>query len=179
MVFEVGDFVLLKNSRQRVGQVKSFEPKFNGPFVVKRVMNKYNFEILNPQDNKTQVVHYDRLIKYKMKKIVKNVAFDDNWRQNRMRLALLIQRNNGNVVVEDPIGEEIPIVHSAETIAEYLELQFSGNEEREPAESETTNESHHSNTTVLHSQHDVVNSNFNRLDEDDEIDEDKEMDSLG
>lgn len=125
-----------------------------------------------------------------MRKIVKNFdqeAFDDNWHENRMRLASLIQRNNGNVIVEqDPIGEEIPIVHSAETIVENLEPQFSGNEEREPAESETTNEEsplertvfEDSNTTILHSQHDDFNSNFNRLDEDHEIGEDEEMGSL-
>ena len=121
MVLEVGDFVLLKNSRQRVGQVRSFEPKFNGPFIVKEVVNDWNFKIINPQDNKCQVVHYDRLTKYKMRKIVKNVVnFDqeklnDDWRENRMRLALFIQRNKP-VGGRDrsPIGELIPIIHQAD-----------------------------------------------------------------
>lgn len=98
MIFNVGDFVLLKNSRQRVGQVKSFEPKFNGPYVVKKIISDFNFEILDPQDGKTLVVHYDRLIKYNMRKNT-NVAvnfnqevLDDNWQENRLRLALFVNR---------------------------------------------------------------------------------------
>ncbi|CAF1030452.1 unnamed protein product [Brachionus calyciflorus] len=127
MTFNVGDFVLLKNSRLRVGQVKSFEPKFNGPYVIKKVISDFNFEILNPQDDKTLVVHYDRLIKYNMRKTPNEVInfnqelLQDSWHENRMRLALFINRKKNSTTQQVSDQEQIlnnePIISNANELA--------------------------------------------------------------
>ena len=62
--FAVGDLVLLQNTRQVVGHVRSFEPKYAGPFVILEKYQDLNFKIENQQSGKTQVVHYNRLVKY-------------------------------------------------------------------------------------------------------------------
>ncbi|CAF0871115.1 unnamed protein product [Brachionus calyciflorus] len=85
MSFNVGDFLMLKNLRQRVGHVKSFELKFSVLFAIKKVINDFNFEILNPQDNKTKVFNYDSLIKNNISKPDKETlnfshnVLEDTW----------------------------------------------------------------------------------------------------
>lgn len=62
--YKTGDFVVLVNSRKTVGQVRSFEPKYIGPFEVIRLIGDTNYELIDPKTGKTIVVHYNRMAKY-------------------------------------------------------------------------------------------------------------------
>ncbi len=56
--------VLLSNNRQKVGEVRSFVPKFTGPFQIKRLVNEANYEIVNLGTGVSSIVHYNRLVKF-------------------------------------------------------------------------------------------------------------------
>lgn len=65
--YKTGDFIVLVNSRQTVGHVRSFEPKYIGPYEIIRQVNDTNYEIIDPKTGKTSVVHYNRMFKYKVR----------------------------------------------------------------------------------------------------------------
>lgn len=127
VIFEIGDFVLLINSRQVVGHVRSFEPKYMGPFVIKKKINECNYEIVNTENQKIQIVHYDRMVKYNMRRSVKNLEnfnqeqLDDDWRQKRSQTALIVRRlkeaknptnaNQAGVLDDIEIQSGVPIVN--------------------------------------------------------------------
>ena len=62
--FKTGDFVVLDNSSKTVCQVRSFEPKYIGPFEVVRLIGDTNYELIDRKTGKTIVVHYNRIAKY-------------------------------------------------------------------------------------------------------------------
>jgi len=64
-IYETGDLVVLANTRQVVGHVRSFEPKYIGPYEVIRKTGEANYELLDPKTGKTNNVHYNRMSKYK------------------------------------------------------------------------------------------------------------------
>ncbi|CAF1017288.1 unnamed protein product [Brachionus calyciflorus] len=67
--FNIGDLVILVNSRQRPGQERSFEPKFIGPYKILEQVTDVNFKIVDVNNQKsTLVVHYNRMRKYNERK---------------------------------------------------------------------------------------------------------------
>jgi sulfur carrier protein ThiS len=85
--FEVREWVLVVNERNKTGESKSFKQRALGPFEVLEVFNDVNYRIKSVESGKEYVVHYNRLRKYKCrfgmeaqmeqkvsKKKVKNVA---------------------------------------------------------------------------------------------------------
>jgi hypothetical protein len=63
-----GDLVPLVNMRVEPGQSKSFRVRALGPFKVLKAFNDVNYEIVSLDSNKTQVVHYNRLRPYTMRR---------------------------------------------------------------------------------------------------------------
>ena len=64
--FAVGDRVLLFNPAIKLGQNKKFAPSYVGPFTITEQLNETNFEIEpDEQNEKTQIVHQNRLKRYK------------------------------------------------------------------------------------------------------------------
>ena len=51
----------LEDSIKVVGHVASFETKLIGPYQVVKQMDLVNYEIMDPQTQKTQVVHVNRM----------------------------------------------------------------------------------------------------------------------
>lgn len=114
--------VLLVNSRQVVGHVKSFEPKFIGPFVIRRKINQVNYEITSLVNSKTQIVHYNRMIKYNSRNLTssfKNLVsldVEDEWRLVRSKAAVFVNSqasrkeklslDQENPQVNEPDGNE-------------------------------------------------------------------------
>lgn len=70
--FLIGDYVLLSNERQKVGESRSFTPKFLGPFVIIDHYNSVNYVIEDLVTRKTQAVHFNRLKPYKMRAGIAN-----------------------------------------------------------------------------------------------------------
>ncbi|CAF0947830.1 unnamed protein product [Brachionus calyciflorus] len=67
--FDIADLVILVNSRTRPGQVRSFEPKFIGPYKILEQVTDVNFKIVDVNNQKsTLVVHYNRMRKYNERK---------------------------------------------------------------------------------------------------------------
>ncbi|RNA42462.1 hypothetical protein BpHYR1_020042 [Brachionus plicatilis] len=98
LICEIGDFVLLINSRQVVGHVRNFEQKYMGPFVIRKKINECNYEIVNTENQKIQVVHYDRMVKSKMRRSEKNLESSNqeqlhhDWRQKKSQTGLIVRR---------------------------------------------------------------------------------------
>ena len=63
--FKPGDLVRLVNERSLLGQSKSFRIRACGPFKILKQFNDVNFTILSLENNKTQDVHYNRLLPYR------------------------------------------------------------------------------------------------------------------
>lgn len=61
--FQVGDLVKINNTGKSVGLVKSFMPKFIGPFQITRILGDLNYQ-LESANLKTQIVHYNKLSKF-------------------------------------------------------------------------------------------------------------------
>ncbi len=66
VVFEVGEFVKLKNFRVRPGKSKAFEAKFLGPFKIIKQTGDLNYKLL-AADGSTQVVHYNRMSHFNLR----------------------------------------------------------------------------------------------------------------
>jgi len=63
--FEVREWVLVVNERNKTGESKSFKQRALGPFEVLEVFNDVNYRIKSVESGKEYVVHYNRLRKYK------------------------------------------------------------------------------------------------------------------
>jgi hypothetical protein len=64
VTYGTGDLVVLANNKQTVGQVRSFEPKYVGPYRVIRKVGDVDYEIEIVENGKTLVVHYNRMFEY-------------------------------------------------------------------------------------------------------------------
>ena len=62
--FKINDFILLENTRQVVGHVRAFEPKFRGPYIVLTKSDDVNYVIKEVETNKTLKVHVNRMHHY-------------------------------------------------------------------------------------------------------------------
>ena len=62
--FEVGDLVLVRNERNKVGESKCFKERAIGPFQIMDKFNSVNFRIINLSNGKEQTIHYNRLLQY-------------------------------------------------------------------------------------------------------------------
>ena len=49
--FKINDFILLENTRQVVGHVRAFEPKFRGPYIVLTKSDDVNYVIKEVETN--------------------------------------------------------------------------------------------------------------------------------
>ena len=76
--YSSGDLVVVANTRQVVGHVRSFEPKFTGPFEVVRRIGDANYELLNRASGKTNTIHYNRMLPYKMRSQDLNLKMNSN-----------------------------------------------------------------------------------------------------
>ena len=63
IIFKIGDYVKINNFRIRVGKVKSFEPKFLGPYKITRKITALDYQLKAP-NLKTEIVHYNRMHRY-------------------------------------------------------------------------------------------------------------------
>ena len=66
--FNINDLILLENTRKVVGHVASFEPKLIGQYQVVEQKDFVNYKIIDPQTQKTQVVHVNRMHHYASRK---------------------------------------------------------------------------------------------------------------
>ena len=62
--FEVGDLVLVRNEKNKVGESKCFKERAIGPFQIMDKFNSVNFRIINLSNGKEQTIHYNRLLQY-------------------------------------------------------------------------------------------------------------------
>ena len=66
--YKIGDLVSVVNERSIVGQSKAFKDRLLGPFrIVGKFNGELNYKILNLMDNKSNTIHYNRLIPYKQR----------------------------------------------------------------------------------------------------------------
>lgn len=66
-MFEIGEFVKLKNCRVRPGKSKAFEAKFLGPFkIIIKQTGDLNYKLL-AADGSTQVVHFNRMSHFNLR----------------------------------------------------------------------------------------------------------------
>lgn len=64
-IFEEGELVVITNSRQIFGQVRSFQPKFLGPYAVLERLNEVNYRIREISTGKELIVHFNRMTRYR------------------------------------------------------------------------------------------------------------------
>ena len=91
-IFKIGDQVLLTNSRRHVRHVRSFEPKFLGPFTIVRILNEVNLEIIDPNSKNSKIVNRSRLVKYRSREeSANNLVFntsESEWLERRKLKAI-------------------------------------------------------------------------------------------
>ena len=73
--YKINDFVLLENTRQVPGHVRSFEPKFIGPYKILRARDALNFEVEDQKSKKYFVVR-NRMKRFSRRSTI-NLIDDD------------------------------------------------------------------------------------------------------
>ncbi len=61
--FRIGDFVKIDYFIVRIGKVKSFKPKFLGPYKITRQVTALDYKLEAP-NLKTEILHYNRMHRY-------------------------------------------------------------------------------------------------------------------
>ncbi|RNA39312.1 hypothetical protein BpHYR1_031006 [Brachionus plicatilis] len=92
-----------------VGQVRSFVPKFLGPFKVTSILSDVNFEVRDVKTDKKQIVHYNRMTRYVSRdhaKMMESISSDSGseWRENKKTIA--IYRKNQVRPASEQAGRE-------------------------------------------------------------------------
>ena len=70
--FLVNDLVMIKNHRKIPGLSKGFLKKYLGPFRIKKIVSDVTF-ILESIEGKEEIVHYNRLTRYNVRKSIDSV----------------------------------------------------------------------------------------------------------
>lgn len=84
---------MLVNSRQTKGHVRSFEPKYVGPYLVLEKVNDVNFLIKDPESRRLSIVHYNRMVRYKTASEAKSaVAEEELLNENAIDHRMIAQR---------------------------------------------------------------------------------------
>lgn len=107
--FEPGNFVMLVNSRQTKGHVRSFEPKYVGPYLVLEKVNDVNFLIKDPESRRLSIVHYNRMVRYKTASETKSaVAEEELLNENAIDHRMIAQRVRRRRVAGRKEDENLP-----------------------------------------------------------------------
>jgi len=65
--YKIGDLVTIENHSKIQGISKSFLPKFNGPYIITKQPRELTY-VLQAPNRKDEVVHFNKLHKYKLRK---------------------------------------------------------------------------------------------------------------
>ena len=99
------DEVMLYNNRQVKGHVRSFEPKYIGPFIAVKQIYDLSFLLRDAKTNKEQVVHINRMVRYLGRRNFHENQIEDDasYKRNRAIMQRIISNNqkaNRNVARE-------------------------------------------------------------------------------
>ncbi|RNA17155.1 hypothetical protein BpHYR1_004123 [Brachionus plicatilis] len=131
-----GDLVMLSNNRQKVGQVRSFVPKFMGPFKVTSILSDVNFEVRDVKTGKKQIVHYNWMTRYVSRdhaKMMENISLDSGseWRENKKTIAIYRKKKNQVRPESEQAGREETRPENETIIIPQLETIAQENSEGE------------------------------------------------
>lgn len=120
--FKKGDFVVIANTRQVVGQVRSFQPKFLGPYVILRPTSEVNFEIRDLSNSKVMVVHYNRLAKYNPR--------DKNVHENKTSSSNSRSRENSFIIDDVVSTRQLALIACIKKRREQKQVELVDNEDK-------------------------------------------------
>ena len=132
--FKVGDLVLLTNSRQTVGQVRSFTPKFLGPYEVTKKISDVNFQVKDIATDKSLIVHHNRMNKYFARPETKSIeSIEEDWleakKAHAAKIATLRNTLQTNIRFEH--------IEQNKTLPTDTTVNFDGEEDENPNANET------------------------------------------
>lgn len=119
--FKAGDKVLVYFPQRITGKSPKLMCFWQGPFDVVSQKSTVTYEVKRPSDEKTQIVHVDRLRKYRMQQLVGEDSNSTNQSGNESQMQPLASEmlgeesaRNGSVEIEevDDSGKEPYVVDS-------------------------------------------------------------------
>ena len=92
--YKINDFVLLENTRQVPGHVRSFEPKFIDPYKILRARDALNFEVEDQKSKRSFVVHRNRMKPFAIRSTINSIdddALDEaTWVRKRIIIGMIV-----------------------------------------------------------------------------------------